>query len=82
MYLLWLIQKELNDIVSALGVVEEDKERPVNEPCSLLERLERGADRLDGTKTEIQAGRREERSQKKPRRDKHTRKEKKLNVNA
>lgn len=46
-YLLWLIQKELNDIVSALGVVEEDKERPMNEPCPLLERLERGGDRLD-----------------------------------
>lgn len=62
-YLLWLIQKQLNDIVSALGVVEEDKERPVNEPCPLLERLERGGDRLDRTKIEIQADRREKREE-------------------
>lgn len=52
-YLLWLIEKQLNDIVSALGVVEEDKEGPVNEPCPLLERLERGCNRLERTKTEI-----------------------------
>lgn len=51
-----MIQKELNDVVSALGVVEEDKERPVNEPCPLLERLERGGDRLNRTKIEIQVG--------------------------
>lgn len=50
LYLLWLIQKELNDIVSALGVVEEDKEGPVNEPCPLLEGLERGGDSLERTK--------------------------------
>ena len=54
MDLLWLIQKQLNDIVSAFGVVEEDKERPVNEPCPLLERLERGSNRLDKKKTKIQ----------------------------
>lgn len=49
-YLLWLIQKELNDVVSALGVVEEDKQGPMNEPCPLLEGLKRGGDGLDGTK--------------------------------
>lgn len=43
---LWLIQKELNDIVTALGVVEKDKERPVDEPCPLLEGLQWGGDRL------------------------------------
>lgn len=48
-YLLWLIQKELNDVVPALGVVEEDKQGPMNEPCPLLEGLKRGGDRLDGT---------------------------------
>lgn len=47
-YLLWLIQKELNDVVSAFGVVEEDKKGPMNEPCPLLEGLKRGGDRLDG----------------------------------
>lgn len=49
-YLLWLIEKELDDVVSALGVVEEDKKGPVNEPCPLLEGLKRGGDRLDGRK--------------------------------
>lgn len=43
---LWLIQKELNDIVTAFGVVEKDKERPVDEPCPLLEGLQWGGDRL------------------------------------
>jgi len=58
MYLLRLVQKELNDIVSALGVVEEDKEGPVNEPCSLLQSLQRGGDRLDrGTHTGEKKGR-------------------------
>lgn len=58
-YLLWLIQKELDDIVSALGVVEEDKKGPVNEPCPLLERLKRGGDGLDGTKIGIKTRREE-----------------------
>lgn len=55
-YLLWLIQKELNDVVSALGVVEEDKQGPMNEPCPLLEGLKRGGDGLDGTKFGRQTG--------------------------
>lgn len=37
-------------------MVEEDKERPVNQPCPLLERLERGADRLDRTETKRKIG--------------------------
>lgn len=49
--LLWLIQKELNDVVTALGVVEEDKQGPMDEPRPLLEGLQRGGDRLDGTGT-------------------------------
>lgn len=51
-YLLWLIQKKLDDVVSAFGVVEEDEEGPVNEPSPLLERLERGTDGLERTKTQ------------------------------
>lgn len=51
-YLLWLIQKKLDDVVSAFGVVEEDEEGPVNEPSPLLERLERGTDGLERIKTQ------------------------------
>lgn len=56
MYLLWLIEKELNDVVSAFGVVEEDKKGPMNEPCPLLEGLKWGGDRLNGTKVGRQTG--------------------------
>ena len=37
---LWLVQEEINNIIMPFGVVEENKQRPVNEPCSLLKRLE------------------------------------------
>lgn len=59
-------------------MVEEDKERPVNEPCPLLERLERGSDGLDRTKIEMQAGGNKGRKvKKKPRRDGQRKKKKK-----
>lgn len=31
------VEEELNDVVLALGVVEEDKETPVDQPAPLLE---------------------------------------------
>ena len=37
---LWLVQEEINNIIMPFGVVEENKQRPVNEPRSLLKRLE------------------------------------------
>lgn len=52
LYSLRLVEEKVNDIVSALGVVEEDEEGPVNEPCPLLERLERRAHRLEETRRE------------------------------
>lgn len=50
---LGLIEEELDDVVSAFGVVEEDKEGPVDEPGPLLERLERGAHRLQAKNTQM-----------------------------
>ena len=35
--LLCLVKKELDDVILPLGVVEEDKETPVDEPRPLLE---------------------------------------------
>lgn len=48
--LLGLIEKEINDVISAFRMVEENEERPVNEPCSLLKRLEWRTDRLKNIK--------------------------------
>lgn len=44
-----LVEEELDDVVSAFRMVEEDKEGPVNEPGPLLQGLER---RAHGLKTE------------------------------
>lgn len=38
--LLGPVQEHLNDEVASLGVVEEDKETPVNEPGALLQDLQ------------------------------------------
>lgn len=46
MYSLGLIQEELDDVVSAFGMVKEDKQRPVNEPRPLLQWLKRWTHRL------------------------------------
>ena len=35
--LLLLVQEELDDVVLSLGMVEEDKETPVDQPCPLLQ---------------------------------------------
>lgn len=43
-----LIEKELNDVVSAFRMVEEHKKGPVYKPGSLLQGLERRAHRLKG----------------------------------
>lgn len=40
---LWLVEEEVDDVVAAFGVVEENEQRPVDEPGPLLERLQRGA---------------------------------------
>lgn len=48
---LWLIEEELDDVVSAFRMVEEHKEGPVDEPGPLLEGLERRAHRLDRERT-------------------------------
>ena len=37
---MYLEQKEIDDMISALGVVEENEEWPVDEPRSLLKRLQ------------------------------------------
>lgn len=44
-----MVEEELDDVVSAFRMVEEDKEGPVNEPGPLLQGLER---RAHGLKTE------------------------------
>lgn len=45
-HLLGLVEEELDDVVPALGVVEEHEQGPVDEPGPLLEGLEWGAHRL------------------------------------
>lgn len=50
---LGLIEEELDNVVSAFGMVEEHKEGPVDEPGPLLERLERGAHRLQAKNTQM-----------------------------
>lgn len=47
LYSLGLIEEQLDDVVSAFGVVKEDKQRPVYEPRPLLKRLKRGTHRLN-----------------------------------
>lgn len=41
--LLWLIEKEIDDIVSPFRMIKKHKQRPVDEPRSLLKRLQRRA---------------------------------------
>jgi len=47
LYSLGLIEEQLDDVVSAFGVVKEHKQRPVYEPRPLLQRLKRGTHRLN-----------------------------------
>ena len=42
--ILLLVQEQVNDQVATFRVVEEDKQRPVDEPGSLLESLQAGAE--------------------------------------
>lgn len=44
--LLWLVEEKVNDIVSPFRMIKKHKQRPVDEPCSLLKRLQWRADRL------------------------------------
>ena len=37
---LWLVEEGSDDFVLALGVVEVDKQAPMNQPCSLLQLLQ------------------------------------------
>lgn len=48
-----LIEKELNDVVSAFRMVKEHKEGPVYEPGPLLQGLERRTYRLKGKSTQL-----------------------------
>lgn len=47
--LLWLVEEKVNDIVSPFRMIKEHEQRPVDEPCSLLKRLQWRADRLKET---------------------------------
>ncbi len=51
---LWLIEEQIDDVVSAFGVVKEDKQRPVYEPHPLLQRLKRRTHRLNRGRKEKQ----------------------------
>jgi hypothetical protein len=39
MYLRLLVEEHVNDEIPAFGVIEEDEQAPVNEPCALLQCL-------------------------------------------
>lgn len=43
---LGLVKEQVDDVVPAFRVVEEDEQRPVDEPGPLLEGLQGGAHRL------------------------------------
>lgn len=49
---LGLVEKDLNNVVSAFRMVKEYKEGPVYEPGPLLQGLERRAHRLKGKSTQ------------------------------
>lgn len=52
--LLWLIEKKVNDVVSPFRMIKKHEQRPVDEPCSLLKRLQWRADRLGENATLVQ----------------------------
>ena len=38
--LLWLVQEEINDEITPLGVIEKHEQTPVNQPCPFLQKLQ------------------------------------------
>lgn len=43
---LWLVKEEINKVITPFGVGEENKPRPVDEPCLLPKRLKGRAHRI------------------------------------
>ena len=58
--ILWFVEEEFDDVILALGVVEEDEETPVDQPTPLLQSQEVRCVDLGGEEGEEEGERGEE----------------------